>query len=38
MKEETWGNEGNGDADNVKERNVARSIVSFSSEKDAEEP
>ena len=38
MKEENWGNEGNGDADDAKKRNAARSIVSFSSEKEAEEP
>ena len=38
MKEENFGNEGNGDADDAKERNAARSIVYFSSEKEAEEP
>ena len=37
MKEENWENEGNGDTDEAKERSAARSIVSFSSEKEPEE-
>ena len=37
MKEKNWGNKGNGDTDDAKERNAAVSIVSFSSEKEVEE-
>ena len=37
MKEDK-GNEGNSDNDAVKERGATRSSVSFSSEKEAEEP
>ena len=32
------GNEGNGDADDAKEKNDAPSFVSFSSEKETKEP
>ena len=31
-------NEGNGDADDAKEKDAARSFVSFSSEKEAKKP
>ena len=37
MKEDK-GNKGNGDDDDAKERGAARSFVSFSSEKETEEP
>ena len=36
--EENGGDKGNGNADDAKERNAARSFVSFFSEKEAEEP
>ena len=36
--EENGGDKGNDNADGAKERNAARSFVTFSSEKEAEEP
>ena len=38
MKEENGGDEGNGDADDAKEKDAARSFVSFPSEKETKPP